>query len=85
MSDYLPNAWAKEAHEDGCDGRLHRSHGTVYVDRIGRIGNGGIVAHVYRCNRYWDGCPARVLVPETTMHTIATRALANRALVVGHG
>ena len=64
MSDYPPNVIFKKAHEKGCEGELYRLPNTVTVDRAGRIGNGGWVAHDYRCNRSWSGCPARVLVTE---------------------
>lgn len=65
----------KATHESGCDGSLYRLNHPILTDRIGRIGNGGRINHDYRCNRHWAGCPARVLVPESQLHDIATASL----------
>ena len=67
--------WVKRRHAAGCDGAMFRDPGIVHVDRIGRIGNGGIVAHLYRCNRCWAGCPATVLVAEFLMQGKAEMAV----------
>jgi hypothetical protein len=78
VSDY-PDVWVKRPHTPGCDGNLFRTiyPPTVCVDRLGRIGNGGIVAHVYTCNVSWRGCPARVLVSERAVRNIAVEALSD--------
>lgn len=77
MGEYSPT-FIKFPHARECSGDLYRLPNTVFVDRIGRIGNGGIVAHDYVCNRSWAGCGARVLVTER-----AVRALAVTALIGG--
>ena len=64
----------KAPHKRGCDGGLYRAPYTVFVDRAGRIGNGGHVAHVYVCNKSWDGCKAKVLVTERTLRILALTA-----------
>lgn len=63
--------YLKKPHKKGCDGGLYRLRETVSVDRTGRLGNGGIVAHSYVCNRQWDGCPAHVLVTESEVGALA--------------
>lgn len=70
MSDY-PLTFVKAPHRRGCDGDLYRRDGTVFVDRTGRLGNGGIVAHEYRCHKAWDKCRARVLVTERAVRQLA--------------
>lgn len=83
MDDY-PELWVKKRHMKGCDGNLYRRDHVVFVDRTGRRGNGGIVAHEYVCNRHWAKCPARVLVAERTLRLIAARAI-EEGLGSGHG
>ena len=77
MSPY-PDVWPKRHHATDCDGSLYRQRVTVTVDVLGRKGNGGIVAHEYRCNREWAGCPARVLVAERALRLIAADAIDER-------
>lgn len=74
MGDYPP-LWVKRPHVTGCTGAVVNRHKRVHVDRIGRAGNGGIVAHDYRCNMSWNGCNARVLVAERTLRSIAAEAV----------
>ena len=69
-----PDTFTKRPHRPGCTGGLYRLSRPIYVDRIGRPGNGPIVAHDYLCNRYWDGCLARVLVTERAVRALATAA-----------
>lgn len=79
MADY-PDAFLKSPHKKGCDGQLVRRYSSlskvVCVDRLGRIGNGGIVTHDYHCNAASEGCPARVLVTERAIRHIAIAAEA---------
>lgn len=64
-------AFLKRPHKPGCKGDLYRRANVVHIDRAGRIENGGWVAHDYVCNRSYDGCPARVLVTEVAVRSIA--------------
>lgn len=75
MSDW-PDTWSKMPHKPDCGGRLYRRVRIVWVDRLGRIGNGNIVAHDYRCTT-WH-CPARVLVAESAVRALATAAEERR-------
>jgi hypothetical protein len=68
-------AFLKHQHKAGCEGGLYRLDQIVHIDEIGRLDNGGIVAHDYRCNMRWEGCGARVLVTEAAVHAIATSTL----------
>ena len=77
MSDY-PDLWVKKPHARDCDGGLYRQPETINVDRLGRKGNGGIVAHAYRCNCHWSGCPARVFVAERTLRRLAADAIGEK-------
>ena len=69
-----PDTFTKRPHRPGCTGALYRTVSRIYVDRIGRSGNGPICAHDYRCLRDWDGCLARVLVTERAVRALATAA-----------
>lgn len=75
----MSDTFVKSRHRDGCTGRMYRVRGTVCIDRIGRVGNGGIVAHDYRCNGAWTRCPARVLVTETALRSMAVAAIGDAA------
>lgn len=70
-SDEMPAAFLKHPHKRGCIGSLYRKSGVVYIDRLGRLDNGGIIAHDFRCNMHWDGCGARVLVTERAVRQLA--------------
>lgn len=76
--DTLPDAFFKYPHMKGCEGDLVRrvAYGDnhVCVDRLGRVGNGGIVTQDYRCNMAFAGCGARVLVTERAIRRIAVAA-----------
>lgn len=80
--DVPADALARRPHKKGCDGNLFRQPTTVTVDRLGREGNGGWVAHRYICNRHWDGCKARVLILERAVHRLAVAALIDGAACV---
>ncbi len=67
----VASAFLKHRHKRGCEGDLFRRQGTVNIDKYGRLGNGGWVAHVYECNRSFDGCKAKVLVTEVAVREIA--------------
>ncbi len=73
MGEY-PLTFSKQAHKVGCEGALYRLKDTVHIDTLGRLNNGGIVAHQYRCNEHWDACPALVYVTERAVHTLAVAA-----------
>ena len=73
---YPDDTYLKHAHKRGCDGDLYRKGGIVNIDRAGRIGNGGWVAHVYECNKAYDGCKAKVLVTECAVRALAVKAEA---------
>ena len=77
MSEY-PLTFVKHAHRKGCESSLYRTRNLAHVDRLGRIDNGGIVTHDYRCNMAWDGCGARVLVTEAAVGQIAAAALIKK-------
>lgn len=79
LSGEYPPLWVKRPHREGCEGVVTNRHQRVNVDRTGRVGNGGIVAHEYRCNWSWNGCQARVLIAERTIRTIAADALGEPA------
>lgn len=75
----MSGTYLKAPHKRGCDGDLYNTtlHGRkqlVHVDKAGRIGNGGIIAHDYRCNKAYDGCKARVLVLERAVRLLAVAA-----------
>ncbi len=70
--------FVKAPHMRGCDGQLFHLPETVCTDRMGRVGNGGVVAHDYRCNTRWSGCKARVLVTETALRELAVAAEIRR-------
>lgn len=74
MSTY-PDVWPKGYHRSDCHGALLRQREAITVDVLGRKGNGGIVAHEYRCNREWAGCTARVIVAERALRLIAADAI----------
>lgn len=73
----MDDAYVKQPHRKDCDGQLYNTtifdgiKAVAHVDKAGRLGNGGIVCHDYRCNMAWDGCPARVLVTERAVGAIA--------------
>lgn len=71
MIDPYPSAFSKHPHAKGCTGSLINASELVFVDRTGRVDNGGIVTHAYRCNRQWQGCKARVLVTERAARVLA--------------
>lgn len=76
MSTDYPDTFVKRRHAKGCSGSVINRYETIHVDRIGRIGNGGIVTHLYTCNMvFWNACPARVLVTERAVRSIASNAL----------
>lgn len=75
MPDSHPDAWVKRPHAKNCNGSVFNRHEIVCVDRAGRLGNGGIVAHVFTCTHSWAGCKARVLVAERVVRGIAARAI----------
>lgn len=68
---YPDSALLRRPHSPGCTGALYRLDSLITTDRVGRIGNGGLVAHEYRCNRRWDGCAAWVLVSEMQVRRMA--------------
>lgn len=74
-SDDRPAWHVKARHRPDCTAPLVRRPERVTVDRLGRIGNGGIIAHDYRCGDFYFGCPARVLVLERAVRQIAESAL----------
>ena len=74
VSGGYPDTFTKRPHRPGCTGRMCRLPRPIYVDRIGRPGNGSICAHDYRCVMEWDGCLARVLVTERAVRALATAA-----------
>lgn len=78
MGEPAATVFRKAPHARGCDGALTRRAETVHVDRIGRVGNGGLVAHDYRCNHSWDGCRARVLVLERAVRLLAVAVEVRR-------
>lgn len=71
MSDPELMAVSKTPHQRGCDGQLYRLNAVAHVDRTGRLDNGGIVVHDYRCDMGWHGCNARVLVTERAVRMLA--------------
>jgi len=70
MGDY-PAAFSKHAHRRGCEGALYDTHAKAYTDRLGRVGNGGLITHDFRCNHRWEGCCARVLVTARAFRLLA--------------
>jgi hypothetical protein len=74
-ADCVPaDALARKPHKKGCRGDLYRLPTMVTVDRLGRKGNGGWVAHEYVCNMRWDGCKARILLTERAVRRLAVAA-----------
>lgn len=71
----MADTFVKHPHAPGCDGALYRRPETVHIDRTGRLGNGGIIAHDYRCNLAIFGCEAQVLVTEQAVRRIAVAAM----------
>lgn len=69
------DTYVKRPHRKGCDGALYRD-GTLHIDRLGRLDNGGWVAHRYLCNRY--DCGALVLVTETAVRRMAVAVEVRR-------
>ena len=70
--------WSKRPHMAGCEGTLYHDRwdgfGLVFVDSLGREGNGGIVAYLFVCNKGYAGCGARVLVAASAVHRLAAEA-----------
>ena len=54
-ADGYPDTFTKRPHRPGCTGVLFRLSRPIYVDRIGRPGNGSIVAHDYQKRTTHDG------------------------------
>lgn len=76
MTADLPATFLKAPHKRGCGGGLTRRRETVNIDRTGRIGNGGWVAHDYCCNHAFLGCKGRVLITERAVRLMAVAAEA---------